>query len=272
MALEQNALGIGRPLTVEGAFAAISIAVCVAASPDYAQALFDRGVALDNGKAAHPDAAAAFVWYKRAAEAGSAEGAFNVGVMYDAGRGVAADPGAAALWYAVAAAGANPRAAYNLGELFAIGDGVPENPGLAAAWLRRAAALGVTAATEKLRSLERRPGDRTPANPGNQDAPGRGPAPPAATLLAPLQSVENVAATDSISLVWTAPAWPNPEQFMVEVASISGDAEHDVFTQTTPVSALRIALSAGQYAWRVFSIDLAGAHYTASPWVRFAVR
>ena len=237
---------------------ALSVA---AAPPSDAQALFDQGVAFDYNGANRPDPARAFTYYKKAAAAGSTKGAFNVGVMYDAGQGVAHDPAAAATWYAIAAAMLEPRGAYNLGELYASGDGVPKNPALAAAWFRRAAGEGVAAAATRLRHL---PLDTS-------TAPTLRATPPPATAAAPPEAASLTPTPGGTILVWTAQEWPYPVTFYVEVAAIDAGHVHDVFTGMTDVSAVRVTLPPGSYAWRVLSIDPQSAHYTANTWTRFAL-
>ena len=247
-------------------------------SPESAQSLFDRGVSYDYNGGNHPDPKVAFGWYLKAAQAGSAKGAFNVGVMYDAGRGVPHDPAAAATWYAMAAALSEPRAAYNLGELYETGEGVPKNPALAAAWFRHAARSGVAAAITRLRHL---PVDYASA-PTSRFTP-----PPVQAIVPPKDAKMKLMGNGTI-LVWTAEAWPYAETFYVEVVAIAPprsqseaglpneaqpepDHPRDVFTAMTDVSALRVALPPGQYAWRVFAIDPQSAHYTPNAWTRFSL-
>jgi hypothetical protein len=238
--------------------------VCLAAvllggaSGRTAESLFDLGVAVDNGRAARPDPAAAFVWYLRAAAAGSAAGAFNVGVMYDAGRGTLHDAAQAAFWYAVAASEGVGRGAYNLGELYASGEGVPRNQALAAAWFRRAAVLGIAVAGARARSLA----DGTRAQTASA-------APPPAAGVRPMPVSADGAS--GVVLVWSVPQWSGAEHFFVEVAATAGGAARDVFTATTPLSALHVALPPGEYASRVFTIDAQAGRYTPGPWTSLRI-
>ncbi len=225
-----------------------------------ARALFDRGIALDNGKAARPDPAAAFTWYKRAAVAGSAAGAFNVGVMYDAGRGTAADEGQAAFWYAVAASEGEGRGAYNLGELYESGEGVPRSRALAGAWFRRAAALGIPAASARARTLS-----------DDLHAQMAAASPPPAVTATALAIVPPDGSPPGVSLVWTVPASAAAPHFLVEIVGIDGSRAQDVFTAGTALSALHVDLPAGKYAGRIFTIDTAAGRYTQGPWTYFSL-
>ena len=58
----------------------------------------------DLGEGVGQDAAAAYVWYRTAAEAGVGPAEFNIAVMCDSGVGTARNAAEAAVWYARAAA------------------------------------------------------------------------------------------------------------------------------------------------------------------------
>jgi localization factor PodJL len=49
------------------------------------------------------DEAAAFRWFRQAAELGVADSQYNLGVLYQQGRGVGANPSEAMFWFHVAA-------------------------------------------------------------------------------------------------------------------------------------------------------------------------
>ena len=110
------------------------------------RAAFGLGLLYDLGEGVGQDAAAAYVWYRRAAEAGFVLAEFNIAVMCDSGLGTAHNPPEAALWYASAAAHGNARAEYNLAQLYRAGEGVPRNLEMAEAWYTAAAAHGLAAA------------------------------------------------------------------------------------------------------------------------------
>jgi TPR repeat protein len=95
------------------------------------RAAYGLGLLYDLGQGVGQDAAAAFVWYRRAAEAEFVLAEFNVAVMCDSGLGRPRDPAEAALWYPSAAAHGNGRAEYNLAQLYQAGEGVPLNPSMA---------------------------------------------------------------------------------------------------------------------------------------------
>ena len=105
------------------------------------------GFSTTSGKEFGQDAAAAYVWYRTAAEAGVVAAEFNIAVMCDSGVGTARNAAEAAVWCASAAAH-GARAEYNLAQLYEAGDGVPRNLDVAKAWYAAAAAHGT------LRSVE----------------------------------------------------------------------------------------------------------------------
>ena len=240
-------------LSPDGAFAAPP-------PQDAVQADFARGLALDLGQDGHPDAAAAFAFYLRAARQNLPDAAFNVAVLYDSGRGVPHDAASAARWYAAAAAWGVRRAAYDLGLLYEHGDGVPRDAVTARAWYRRAAGEGVTAARPRLR-------DRMVQEPGQ--APGANAAKPVAPAAGSMQML----AVRPAALVWQpAPGTSRGSTYYVEVTSLDHAGEI-VFEGQTDVTALSTGapLPAGNFAWRVFTIEERPARYVQSGWIRFSV-
>jgi localization factor PodJL len=65
--------------------------------------MHDLGVYFARGEGAPLDEAAAFRWFRQAAELGVADSQYNLGVLYQQGRGVSANPGEALFWFSVAA-------------------------------------------------------------------------------------------------------------------------------------------------------------------------
>jgi TPR repeat protein len=68
------------------------------------RAAFGLGLLYNLGEGVGQDAVAAYLWYRRAAEAGFVPAEFNIAVMYDSGLGTARNAAEAAVWYASAAA------------------------------------------------------------------------------------------------------------------------------------------------------------------------
>ncbi len=228
------------------------------------QAQLALAVLFDLGQGGARDAAAAYGWYRRAAEAGMPEAEFNVAVMADNGDGVARDPAEAAIWYARAAAHGNHRAQYNLAQLYLVGEGVPRNLDQAEEWFR-AAATSLPAAMDKLADLRRN--NRRPAG---------------ALKTQPLMPAQLVAhspgaghAAHRVELVWSAPAQATPIRFFVQVMGLNkaSAAMREEFSAELDETAIlaSLDLAPGQYAWRVYSIARDSRHYAASEWARFEV-
>ena len=222
------------------------------------EAAYRVGLLYDVGIGVRPDAAAAYGWYLRAAEAGVPAASFNVAVLLDSGRGVGRDLSAAALWYARAAAAGYPRAQYNLAQLYEVGEGVPRNPEAAEAWYRRAAEGGVAAATTRLAALHRVPMRAETAM-----------LPVAPSPVAPAGTVNTQA---PVTFVWKQPMQPADAKSFVEVVAIGPQGQHEVFADYSNVSAITVALPPQQYAWRVFAVSPAPAHYAGSSWTGFTVQ
>jgi localization factor PodJL len=65
--------------------------------------MHDLGVYFARGEGAPLDEAAAFRWFRQAAELGVADSQYNLGVLYQQGRGVNASASEALFWFMVAA-------------------------------------------------------------------------------------------------------------------------------------------------------------------------
>jgi localization factor PodJL len=65
--------------------------------------MHDLGVFFARGEGAPLDEAAAFRWFRQAAELGVADSQYNLGVLYQQGRGVTASAAEALFWFLVAA-------------------------------------------------------------------------------------------------------------------------------------------------------------------------
>jgi hypothetical protein len=242
----EDALGIWGPLAASGEV----------------QAQFGLGLLHELGQGVPLDTAAAYGWYRRAAELGLTAAAFNVAVMHDAGRGVPRDMTEAALWYARAAARGHPRAQFNLAQLYSAGEGVPRNPALAEAWYRAAAASLPAAAARLPKSASRAP--------AAVDA-----APAAAQPVAPADGASVAAKheTTTIELVWEAPASTTAVQYFVEVMALEQAGPRELFAGYHDTSAmlLNVKRVPGDYAWRVSVVGAEVPRYAVSNWSRFAV-
>jgi len=100
------------------------------------------GRCLEHGWGAPADAAAAAVWYRRAAEAGEPWAQYNLGHLLLDGNGVRRDPAEAFAWYVRAAAQGHPRAMNLAGRCCEEGWGTSRDPAAAADWYRRSAEAG----------------------------------------------------------------------------------------------------------------------------------
>jgi hypothetical protein len=232
------------------------------------RAAFGLGLLYDLGEGVGQDAAAAYLWYRRAAEAGFAPAEFNIAVMYDSGVGTARNAAEAAVWYARAAAHGNARAEYNLAQLYTAGDGVPRNLDVAEAWYAASAAHGLTVAASKLASLRV---NHAPA----AEAAGATSALAPATLTGPvvtptLRSGEDV----FVELSWTAPAQPVPASFFVQVLALDTAGAHPAFSSYLKQSAILVRLPStpATYAWRVYTVAASVPDYAPSAWSYFSLR
>ena len=228
-----------------------------------AEARFGLGLLSDLGNGVPQDPAAAFYWYKLAADAGLPEAEFNVATMYDSGRGVAQNHETAALWYAKAAARGHHRAQFDLGMLYEQGDGVPRNPAAAAAWLKEAANGGISAAGTRLKGLGGRAGSQPS---GRQMA--------AASLVSPTRNVI-VSLTDSnpmVELVWAAPPEPGPVHYEIRVRELGGSTLQTVSTESVDTTAIAIQLPTHRdfYVWNVETVAGDGSRLP-SDWGWFSV-
>lgn len=106
--------------------------------------------------------AAAFQWYKKAAEQNYLPAMLSLATAYDLGEGTEQSFKRAAHWYEKAARLGEPSAAYNLGILYDEGVGVKKDPIQASTWLRLADLLqhelanGVLQQSTLLFSVERK--------------------------------------------------------------------------------------------------------------------
>lgn len=231
------------------------------------EAAFRLGLLADLGEGVPEDAADAYRWFQRAAEAGYAAAEFNVASMKDSGRGTPHDAAGAAEWYARAAARGNRRAKYNLALLYTDGDGLPRNRPVARAWFRLAAASGLPAAVEKLDTL------------------GKGRLPSKSLRLsgtlhpiipvAPHAGAAIAFGEDGLAeIVWSAPAEELPVRYFLQVVARDGVAEQEVHAGYLDVTSTLVRLDAAHhaYAWRVYTVSPRSASYTVTPWTPFTTR
>jgi TPR repeat protein len=98
--------------------------VGAAAQHGFRAAQVTWGQMLLDGRGVARNPAAAFHWFRRAADAGSIDGINMVGRCYELGWGVASDHGEAIRWYRRAAARSSPWGQYNLASMLLYGEGV----------------------------------------------------------------------------------------------------------------------------------------------------
>jgi TPR repeat protein len=98
------------------------------------------------GEGVAKDAAAAELWYLKAAEQGDAVAQYRIGQACATGDGIAKNPVEAVKWLTKSAAQGNTAAQLSLGRLFMSGKGMPKSSAEAAKWFRLAADQGNAAA------------------------------------------------------------------------------------------------------------------------------
>ncbi|MDQ2803916.1 MAG: sel1 repeat family protein [Pseudomonadota bacterium] len=214
------------------------------------QAELDVGALYDTGQGVALDPSTAFHLYRRAAEAGLAEAQFNVAVMLDSGQDVPENRRQAAMWYARAAAQGFGRAAFDLAQLYSVGDGVPKNLDAARHWYQMAAGSGLTAAAHKLAAL----GAATPSRTETASLTGRRLQSPSLVWPPPSGTIHAKSDSVRVTLVWNAPAQPEPVNFSVELLRIEASGSWTrVLTRTADQTALMVQLAAapGFYVWIV---------------------
>jgi TPR repeat protein/nucleoid-associated protein YgaU len=121
-----------------------------AADKGFAPALFNLGVAYEQGLGVTADDMQAFRYYLRAAEQGFTRAQFSVGNMYVAGRGTKQDFFEANLWFRQAADSGLIEAQFNLGFAYEAGNGVQKDFTQAARWYKQAADRGYARAQYNL--------------------------------------------------------------------------------------------------------------------------
>jgi TPR repeat protein len=122
----------------------------LAAEGGLAEAQYNLGYMLANGRGAPRDDASAARWFRLAAEQEFVEAQFNLASFYAAGRGVEKDEAMAAAWFERAALQELPPAQHNLGLLYEFGRGVPRDLDKALAWYEQAASRGFAAARARI--------------------------------------------------------------------------------------------------------------------------
>ncbi len=247
-----------RSCAVIGLLIALALSSSLARAADPTvdpTAWFNEAVHYDlSGEGAAP---LAFVWYRRAAEAGLPEAEFNVAVMFDSGRGVKSDVAQAATWYARAATHGDRRAAYNLGQLYEAGQGVPQNVDIARAWF---AVSDLPAARARLAASHSR-------------ILRRGTALSAPIPVAPTASASVSPGMSGIELVWTSKSQPESVRFFVELRALGPFDSREVFSSYTTTSSILATLPdvRGDYAWRVLTVARQASQYAASDWLIFSI-
>lgn len=131
----------------------------VAADGGLAEAQYNLGFMLSQGRGGARDDGQAAAWFRRAADQDFPAAQFNLGSFYASGRGVQRDDATAAAWFERAAEQGLAPAQHNLGLMYEYGRGVPMDRERALAWYGKAAAQGFTAAArERERLLSHSPG------------------------------------------------------------------------------------------------------------------
>lgn len=105
-------------------------------------AQFVLAQAYEQGQAMPANAAQAFFWYGKAANAGYVPAQYFLAAMYGSGRGTPMDMAKAVEWFKKAAEQGYPEAIYPLAFAYENGMGVPLDSSLALAWYRKAADAG----------------------------------------------------------------------------------------------------------------------------------
>lgn len=111
-----------------------------AAENGHAEAQFNLGVLLREGKGVPKDLGEAAAWFKKAADQGFAGAQYQLGLFYDEGLGgILQDDARAAKFYRLAAEQGTQGAQNILGWFYEIGRGVPQDMSQAALWYGKAA-------------------------------------------------------------------------------------------------------------------------------------
>ncbi|MBX9912079.1 MAG: protein kinase [Beijerinckiaceae bacterium] len=111
-----------------------------AAENGHAEAQFNLGVVLREGKGVPKDLGEAAAWFKKAADQGFAGAQYQLGLFYDEGLGgILQDDARAAKFYRLAAEQGTLGAQNILGWFYEIGRGVPQDMSQAALWYGKAA-------------------------------------------------------------------------------------------------------------------------------------
>lgn len=121
----------------------------IAAADGLAEAQYNLGFMLSQGRGVARDDEQAARWFRRAADQDFPEAQFNLGSFYASGRGVKRDDGTAAAWFQRAAEHGLAPAQHNLGLIYEYGRGVPVDRDRALAWYTKAAAQGFSAAARE---------------------------------------------------------------------------------------------------------------------------
>jgi hypothetical protein len=108
------------------------------------------GLMYREGDGVPKDGAAAFTWFRRAAQNGSVEAVNNLGVAYFRGEGVSQNYAEAAEWFRRAAEYGNDTAQYNLALMYVKGTGIAKDYGQALRWYLQAAWHGNAVAQQHL--------------------------------------------------------------------------------------------------------------------------
>lgn len=124
------------------------------------------GQMLANGVGGTQDAAAAFRWFKKAADQGYADAYFYMGIAYSLGDSGKQDDKIAADWFRKAAEKKVSAAEYQLAIAYLKGEGVDVEPLAARFWMKRAADHGEADAAKAVPILERSLADLFAKGPG----------------------------------------------------------------------------------------------------------
>ncbi len=122
----------------------------LAAEQGHNEAQFAVARALGIGRGTSRNMAEAMVWLRRSADAGQAPAMMALAVMLDEGRGVARDPEAALAWERRAADAGDGAALYSYADRLFGGRGLTKNADAGMEWLRRAVATGYPPALYRL--------------------------------------------------------------------------------------------------------------------------
>lgn len=124
------------------------------------QALYTKGLKLENRNTELGANDRALNLYLKAAQQGYADAAWRIGVLYNNGWGVPKSDQMAITWFTLAAHLGHADVLYYIGNAYLKGRGVPKDAEIAKFWFKRAADAGDDEAAYRLRKLEKKQNEK----------------------------------------------------------------------------------------------------------------